>query len=177
MLRQRLLEIVNTLPLLEHAAQIENLRCATRHNIVVKDSPHPIERYTCAVHAFSLVENPTYVEIASFGLGSTYAGPEFIAYLLEQELLSHRAEGEVTEHDLIFYFERGVFRHVGRLVAPTRVLSKWGKGLLYEHDTWEVPENYGNEVRYFVGPDGSEAFALFKQYAEHKGFAFTEPDA
>lgn len=175
MLRDALLQITELAPPQEHAARIEQLRANTAHTIAVLNSEHPIDRYTCAVFAFHLVEDPTYIEVASFGLGGTFAGPEFVSFLLDNNLLASRAEHESVKGDLIFYFESGEFRHVGRLCAlPGRVVSKWGIGLLYEHGIWEVAENYGEEVRYFAGPNEEESFELFSKYAEHKGFVFGE---
>jgi hypothetical protein len=59
--------------------------------------------------------------------------------------------------------------------TPTRVLSKWGVGLLYEHAIWEVPLRYGQEVQYFVGTDDDASLDLFIRYAESRGFRFQEP--
>lgn len=173
-LRRKLLEITEAAPLHEHPARIEALLSEHNHSIAVIESEHPIERYTCGVHAFHLVEDPTYIEVADFGLGRTFAGPEFINFLLQRQLLLQRLSS-VLPGDLILYFDNGVFRHVGRMKTETRILSKWGTGWLCEHGVWEVPLNYGEEIQYFVGPDEDASFNLFIQYAESKGFQFGEP--
>jgi hypothetical protein len=129
-------------PVEDHPAHIEALRAEHDHSIAVIESKHSIDRYTCGVHAFHLVEDPTYVEVAGFGLGLTFAGPEFITFLLSKQLLTPRQSSALTG-DLILYFDTGAFRHVGRMKSETRVLSKWGTGWLYEHGVQEVPQNYG----------------------------------
>jgi hypothetical protein len=171
-LRQSLSEITLDLEVGTHAARIDALREIFDHSILVVESEHPVERYTCGVHAFCLVEEPTYVEIAGVGFGRTFAGADFINFVLQRNLLIPRDVDEVIDNDLIIYFENGVFRHVGRTTGGRRVLSKWGIGLLYEHEVFEVPATYGDEVRYFCGPDPDACFNFFIQYAENEGFVF-----
>ena len=85
-------------------------------------------------------------------------------------------KGEQQADNLLIYFEGAVFRHVGRILEGGRVLSKWGTGCLWEHQVWEVPRSYGDEVRYFVGPDEQQSYDLFVKYAESKGFEFGQPE-
>ena len=174
-LRHKLMKITEDVPLQEHPALIVSLQEETNHSIVVVESEHPIERYTCAVHAFHLIDNAIYEEVASFGLGLTFAGYEFINFLLERGLLTPRDGYSVLPDDLVLYFDNGVFRHVGRMKTHHRVLSKWGIGYLYEHLVCEVPLSYGEEIRYFVGPNEELSVNLFIQYAESKGFSFEWP--
>ncbi len=124
------------------------------------------------MHAFHLVEDKTYLEIAGHGLGKTYAGPEFINFLLRNSALAAREPELVITGDRIIYFDKGQFRHVGRVIAHNRILSKWGTGNLYQHAVWEVPASYGDDVRYYIGPGEHASFELFLSYAESKGFAF-----
>lgn len=173
-IRRKLSEITETALVQEHPNRIAALRPAIDHSITVVDSEHPIERHTCGVHAFYLVEDPTYLEIAGFGLGRTFAGPEFINFLLQNQLLAPR-QSPVAPGDLIVYFDNGIFRHTGRMKTETRVLSKWGTGWLYEHGVWEVPSSYGEFVQYFIGPGEDASLELFIQYAESKGFQFGKP--
>lgn len=173
-LRHELSEITEIAPVHEHPARIATLQPEHGHTIAVIESAYPIERYTCGVHAFYLIEDPTYVEVAGFGLGRTFAGPEFLIFLLQNKLLTPR-QSPIVPGDLIVYLEGGTFRHVGRMKTETRVLSKWGIGCLYDHGIWEVPSGYGEEIQYFVGPDEDASFELFIQYAESKGFQFRGP--
>lgn len=175
-LRHKLSDVTQNVAVPEHLAHVEALRTETNHSIVVVESQHPIDRYTCGVHAFHLIEDPTYLSVACSGLRRTFAGTEFIDFLLERQLLTPREGSSAIPDDLILYFDNEVFRHVGRVRPHHRVLSKWGAGHLYEHQVWEVPFSYGNQVRYFVGPDKDSSCDLFIQYAESKGFSFGESD-
>jgi hypothetical protein len=58
-LRERLCEMTLK-PIAEQAAMLEWLRGEFAHTIEVLDSSHPIESYTCAVHAFHLVGDAVY---------------------------------------------------------------------------------------------------------------------
>jgi hypothetical protein len=73
-------------------------------------------------------------------------------------------------------------RHIGRTASGHGVVSKWGAGLLWEHDTWEVPASYGSNVRFFASPTwqtsqaqflafitAQEDFARFREYALAQG--------
>ncbi len=172
MLRERLHAITEQLPPEAHAGSIEGLRAEIGHSIAPQPSQHDPARYTCAVHAFHLTEEPGYVQVASFGLGTTYAGPDFIAFLLKNSLLEPREQTALSTGDLVLYFDEGTFKHIGRLIEPSRALSKWGTGGLYEHGLWEVPSTYGNELRFFVGPSEEASYELFVKYAESRGFNF-----
>jgi hypothetical protein len=173
-LRERLHGITLNLNVELHAARIEALRAEIPHTVFVRESCAPTDRYTCGVYVFDLIEDPTYIDIASFGMGTTYAGKEFIDYLLRTGLLAEKAGALITAGDLIMYFQDRQFKHVGRMQSASRVISKWGTGLLYEHDTWEVPADYGETIRYYQGPDKDESLELFLSYAKSRGFRFEE---
>jgi len=158
----------------DHPAILKNLRAEFEHSIEIVASEHPIELYTCGVHAFFLVDDPTYVEVATFGLGRTFAGPDFIRFVLERGFLEPLDSTHDVHGDLIMYFQEGEFRHVGRLMTPDCVLSKWGTGHLYKHGIWEVPSMYGEEVCLFKGPNKEQSLELFITYAGAEGFTFGE---
>jgi hypothetical protein len=119
-----------------------------------------------------LIEDPTYLQIAGHGSGGLFAGKEFINYLLKQDLIVQKSSTSVNLGDLIIYFLDEEFKHIGRMQSQSRVISKWGTGLLYGHNIWDVPSDYGSEVRYYEGPDADRSFELFITYAKSKGLSF-----
>jgi hypothetical protein len=171
-LRERLFDIAEHAELKDHLTLIELLRIEVHHTITPVASEYPIERYTCAVHAFDLTGDTTYVEIASFGFGRTFAGADFIQFLLDSNRLVECDPQYVRDGDLVIYFSDGRFRHVGKLLSRGRLVSKWGTGHLYEHDLMEVPSSYGDHVRFFRAPTPPESLDLFLDYAETRGFQF-----
>jgi hypothetical protein len=40
----------------------------------------------------------------------------------------------------------------------------WGTFPVYEHEIWEVPARYGDEVRYFENPGPAGALQLILEY-------------
>lgn len=169
-LRQRLQQITDEAPVERHPAQVEALRAEFGHTIQVVESELPISGYTCGVHSFGLIDDPTYRDVAGFGCGKTFAGAEFVQFLLANGLLEEKVAG--VAGDLVIYFDGVAFKHVGRMAQDGRILSKWGQGYLYNHQVWEVPLDYGQVVRYFQGPGPDQGLDLFIAYAQSKGFQF-----
>ncbi len=58
---------------------------------------------------------------------------------------------------------RSEFRHLsrGRL---SNIKSEWGGGLFLEHGLWEVPESYGNVVRFYPRLHAEKAEEAFLEY-------------
>jgi len=52
---------------------------------------------------------------------------------------------------LVVYFCGDVPEHIG-VMRGGRVVSKWGKNPVYNHGLFEVPAEYGDEVRYYQKP-------------------------
>ena len=47
-------------------------------------------------------------------------------------MLQEVTSAQAARDDLAIYYFDGRFAHVGRLVSPGRLLSKWGTGHLYK---------------------------------------------
>lgn len=138
--------------------------------VVRRDSPHPIGRYTCLVHVFEFTEKPEYISIARIGFTTVFAGPTFAHWLLDNGLLTEISETEAKQGDMVFYFNaEGRIRHAGVYLGGGRVESKWGKGHLFEHDLFAVPETYGVSVMYFRKIPYREGIELFRRFAKEKG--------
>ena len=171
-LREKLQHITDEFPVEQHPLKIQELSPSYGHSIKLVDSQCPIAEYTCVVYSFGLTEDPTYLSVASFGFGRTFAGAEFIHFLLDRRLLTERQTGQIFTGDLVVYFDGALFKHVGKVLASSQVLSKWGTGHLFMHSTWEVPTNYGERVKYFKQLAPEEGLDLFIKYAEFHGFTF-----
>lgn len=171
-LRLRLQKMTEELPVEQHPGRLEALRTEFGHTIKIVDSEIPIGGYTCGVHSFSLVNDPTYLEVASFGFGKTFAGADFINFLLYHGLIEEKLSEAATVDDLVLYFDGVAFKHVGKVSEGGRTLSKWGQGYLFDHPVWEVPSDYGKKVRYFMGLNPEQGLNLFITYAKSKGFNF-----
>lgn len=176
-LRIQLNEITQILDVSQHLSKIEMLRKRFGHTIVLREESVAVDEYTCAVHAFDLTKDPTYDQIRSFGLRRTFAGAEFVEFLLNETLLNEKSCAARAAGDLLIYLDQGKFGHAGKLVAANLVASKWGTGQLWEHGIWEVPIDYGFELKIFQTLAPGEGLALFIEFAKSKGFRRAKKNA
>ena len=158
----------------EHEAILASITEGLPNYIKVLPSTVPLERYTCIVHVFGFTEKPEYVGIAAFGTGRVFAGIEFVHWMLDRGKLMEIQFQECQKGDIILYFALGKVAHGGLVTANSRVVSKWGIGLLCEHEVYEIPAKYGEDVHYFQRPPYETVYDLFCQYAEDSGIVFAE---
>ena len=52
---------------------------------------------------------------------------------------------------LVLYLRDGVPQHIG-VMRGERVISKWGKNPVYDHELLEVPAGWGDDTRYYKKP-------------------------
>ena len=176
MLRQRLQELTQNEDVDSHPHLLVMIAAEYPHTIDVAASPHPINRYTCLMHVFDLMEKPEYIAIANWGLGNVFAGADFAHWLIDNDELTPLQADNAQAGDLVMYFRDGAFKHVGLLQGSGRVLSKWGQGNLYEHGVLEVPNSYGDDVRYYESVGYEDAFDAFTRFAEEQGIPFEDGD-
>jgi len=174
MLRQQLQEMTEEQDVAQHPDLLGDISAIHANTIRLLESEVLIDRYTCLVHVFHLVDKPEYVEIASMGFGRVYAGTEFANWLLEREKLEEVEQMQAATGDIVFYFDGNQFKHTGIISSPTRIISKWGVGHLYEHDLFEAPISYGELVRYFRRPTPEDAYSYFTEFAEEHGIKFRD---
>jgi len=116
---------------------------------------------TRAPFALRLSDAPAY-EAVRTRYRKIFAGSDFMQWLIDRNSLVER--GEATTGCLVCYFESR-WKHVGVCTVGARVTSKWGTYPLYEHELAEVPDLYGDCVRFFERPSRTEALSLFRTYA------------
>ena len=173
-LREKLQNITDNFSVEQHPLIIQELISSYDHSIKLVHSQYPIDGYTYVVYSFGLTQDPTYLAIAGSGLRRTFAGADFIHFLLHHGLIIQRETGGESVGDLVIYFHNNIFKHVGTVLAINRVQSKWGCGHLFDHPTWDVPMSYGDRVKYFKQLEPKEGLDLFIGYAKFKGFTFNE---
>ena len=151
-----------------HPELLRKLSLEYPNTVTFLESPYPLHRYTCFVHAFGFTEEREYVSIAERGFNYVYASPEFAHWLIDQRLISEITEADLLPKDLAFYFSTDSrIRHAAVFVGSDRFQSKWGLGYLFEHALFEVPDTYGESVRFYKHlpyPHGIKHFIAFAQY-------------
>jgi hypothetical protein len=142
----------------EHTARVEAIRSEYAHTILLKQESTDL---TCVPYAVELASSPVYRAIAADFDREVFAGSNFVEWLLNNRLceVSHPSAGV-----LALYFSDGIWRHAGFVTDANRIKSKWGTFPLYDHDFWEVPISYGDELRFFKRPSPEGALVLFLDY-------------
>jgi hypothetical protein len=158
----------------QHRAELRTITDEIPNTIRVVDCDLPEGRYTCGMHALGFEESDEYTDIAGYGLGLVMAGPDCFEWFIANQLLNEVTVRQAADGDLVMYFSDGRWTHVGRLAGRERAVSKWGVGLLYEHNLSEVPEQYGDAVRFFRNPGPDASRDLFVSYAKARGVPFEE---
>jgi hypothetical protein len=176
MLREKLQQMIEVDDIDQHPRLLRELSRGCPNSVLLLESEHPIERYTCLVHALEFTEKPEYLAIAKYPFKTTYAGPEFAHWLIDRGNLRVRPETEATPGDLLFYFEQGHFKHAAVLLSGRRAVSKWGKGHLFEHDIFEVPQSYGSDLRFLERLPYDAAIHSFVCFAKENGLMVDDAD-
>ena len=151
----------------------EILRLASTH-------PHLIRRlredeakgYRCFVYAFELVDSLKYHAIAdadmALGWGIFFAGTEFARFLIEHGTSEEINESEIRPDDVVVYLDgESTPKHAGK-IAPQegRIKSQWGGGIFLEHGLSEVPESYGNAVKFYRRISDEQAEQVFLEFVK-----------
>lgn len=163
-----------------HADLLDQLSLEHKHTIARLPIDAGIscaqEDFMCFEYALRLVFSTEYLGIKEFELRTRIhpigASAEFMVFLLEKQYVTEIKEEDTECGDLIVYFAEGKPTHAGILMESRRVISKWGKGLLLEHQLFEVPAIYGNRCRFFERPELSVCEDAFIEYAETMGREF-----
>ena len=151
----------------EQIGLIEDLSRTHPHSISLVVEAKPDEessyRFTCHEFAFDLRESPEIHGIASL-YTDIYPSPDWVTWMVENRLVGRHQE-EAQDGDLVIYFRGGVAKHSGIWRAGL-LRSKWGTCHLWDHGVFEVPANYGDDVRYFERPSREDCIRWFLEYAE-----------
>ena len=175
-LRDRLQAMVEIEDVARHPTLLAVVTGECPNSICIKKSPHPIKCYTCLMHVLDFTEKPEYVEIAKLSIDHVHAGNVFADWLIDRRFLVELPQAEVQDNDFVFYFNEDAWKHAGLWSWSGRVLSKWGIGLLYEHELNEVPMGFGNDVKFYKRLQYNYAFVLFRRYVEEKGHPLESGD-
>ncbi len=97
-------------------------------------------RENCYIYAFAICPR---IVCAVTGLApNILVDDSFVHALLPTLRLRHAS---ARDGDLLVYFDDEIPIHAG-VVHKGRVISKWGRGHIYEHARWEVPTAYGRST-------------------------------
>ena len=153
-----------------HRVLVERTQGIT-HTVKLLSRPQP---GTCIAFAFGLGNDPVYQAIALDFDGEVFAGRRFVEWMVRNRL---KEIVEATASSLVLYFAGSDWRHIGTADASDRVVSQWGTFAVYGHGLFEVPQGYGDAVRFFDKPSPGQSFADFLDYARSEGVSDEDIEA
>lgn len=162
-----------------HTTLLEELRNKHDHTIspIATEGTKLPEEFMCFEYALGLAYSEEYLVIRESEFRTRIrpigANEEFMCYLLDLNWLEEVVPVDAHEGDLIVYFNDCKPAHAGVVADQGRVISKWGRGLLVEHELLEAPAIYGNEVRYYRALEIGRCEDAFIEYAESRGREFS----
>lgn len=169
-LRRRLQQIVDSMPVFNQELAITELASTFSHSLLrLRDAQ--AEKWNCFAFAFNLGTSRAYEQIAwadRRGCNTFFASPRFVQFVIQKESVSEISEGEAQPGDVVIYLDDDrAHKHAGKITPNHgRVKSKWGVGHFWEHGLWEVPEKYGNTVRFFRDIPEATAEREFLEFAK-----------
>jgi len=161
-----------------HFDAIENIRADFDHYIELVEPwslPGPTN-FNCVMYALNLRENPLVIALAlsddsdrstpSRKVDSCIlADTEFLDFCLTSDSMPSISDRTTYPGDLLVYMNNGRCRHIGRVVECGRIRSKLGTFDLLEHQPYEMPDCYGEELLYVESLTHEQSQDLFIAYA------------
>lgn len=161
-LRARLSEVTKH-PATEQVSLMAQVCLEIRHTVRPANVDVAPDSANCVSYATGLSCIRDYVELAYDAalakIGHPHAGLEFLQFLLDRYLAKDR-----KWNGLVVYLYDARAKHIGLLMGPGLVRSKWGPGLVWDHAIWDVPTCYGNEVQAFKSIRPEVMLAAFRQF-------------
>jgi len=164
-LRQRLQNILTEEQSNVHETKIVQLASRFPRAFIkpVHFSSQKHQVFNCFMHVLNLVDrvepNVFQQNDKTFGF---LINSSFFRKLYDADVVSKTSIEQLEPNDLVVYYNGQQKMHVGRYIAPNLVESKWGIGPLFRHGLWDVPESYGETLKYFKPPEQVKVDAFIK---------------
>lgn len=151
----------------EHIEAVEELKNEFHHSIKSFTDRGWLPAYTCLVYVMGFNGDATYSAVMKKASPKEpFAGKDFFDWLVTNKHLIQIKNGSESVGDFVVYSNsHNEFKHIGILSDEKRVKSKWGGLGLYDHEAFEVPANYGDDIKYFESIKYDVAITIFKQFA------------
>lgn len=121
----------------EQIIEIEKIGAEYEHSIMlIKESIYSEYYQNCYMFAFE------------FDFRSVFPNSCFLNFLLDRNVLSEVEESKAEINDYVIYFCEGQPKHAS-VKQSNGIISRWGDGHIWNHQLYEVPIKYGNEVRFY----------------------------
>lgn len=145
-LRQKLQKLTQCEDLEKQLVLMANLQKEFNHHIKLqrKINCKNDKKYNCFMYALDVSHSEEIKSILQSNEDIAF-GTKFIQRLVNSGILPRSQSGSI-----IVYFEDNKPVHAGKFShGNKRVISKWGKGHLWEHEIFEIPFTYGKLFKLF----------------------------
>jgi hypothetical protein len=159
----------------EHSLAVFALATEFGHSIRPLASVVDLRRYTCLVYALKFHGKQDYENMAGLPFSRVFAGKDFAHWLLDLGYLEKIDQAKQGAF-VIYFDEYNEFVHIGVVQGDGRIISKWGDQGLFNHEIFEVPLSYGNNVSYFNPIDYPVGIELFIEFAKELGIKFVDEE-
>jgi hypothetical protein len=146
---------------------IEELGSVARNQITLFEPAVPGRpetfHFTCYQYALDIVDASEILTIAiNSGHGDAKVGNRFANWLVQEKLIERPPE-DVSDGDLVLYFDDHGAKHAG-VMRGGLVVSKWGTAHTWQHAIHEVPASSGYKVRFFQPAKRKQAIEWFREF-------------
>ena len=148
-----------------------------RDNPIEPESDVVLDDFNCFEYAFDLIRSSEYKAALDYQKGwkirPVGADVNFVQYLLENSALTELTAVDNDVSCVIIYFNGVEPTHAGKF-NNSRVRSKWGRGLLLEHNFDEVPSSYGDNVKFYESLLLDDCIDVFVDFAKANGIPYKD---
>lgn len=167
-IRQRLSQIAHIDNSLEQIKQMNELKRDYNLSIELIEQFDSDHKYNCFMHAFDLTDSDLVYQTAQETMhhrnDSSIVFPDssFSRYLIDNNLLEETQEPR--DGDICIYFSDINPVHAGK-TQNDFVISKWGgKGNLWKHALFEIPQEYGGTCKVYGAVQKAVSESWFRRY-------------
>lgn len=131
------------------------------NNLRILEPPPPeVSNYNCFMYALKLNKFDDVRDEAKGFIYDTY-----VSELIKKNKL--KVTDSPSQSDLVVYHssktDEELLSHIG-IIKDDRIISKWSWGPLLEHDIWDVPDFYGDDIFYLKAISKEESYNLYQRY-------------
>jgi hypothetical protein len=135
---------------------LERLRREFSHSILIlPDGSDRITRFNCFAYGLGLWQHDDYIRRVNAANNSAIVNSLFVRAILDDGTLREIDAAEATSGDVLLYFHEEAVTHAAVVGENQTCRSKWGGNEVHQHGLWEVPAQYGDQVRCYRAPDPS----------------------
>jgi hypothetical protein len=144
----------------QYTEALEQLRRAYAHTVsILPDGRDRIARFNCFAYGLGVWEHPDFIRRVDAASNSAIINSDVVRSLLDDGTLQEINVAEAVPGDVVIYFHGKAITHAAVLGEQQTCRSKWGGDDVHQHVLWEVPAQYGNQLRYFRAPDALHVLA------------------